>query len=79
MSRAIHEATIEQLIDWSRNHLLHITEVPPPHDWIDGCHGVVTFYRGLLRAINIPVDYEITFCHGMPITDVTCRRASNRR
>jgi hypothetical protein len=40
---------------------------PPPHNWIYGCHGVVTLYRGLLRTINIPVDYRTEFGHAMPV------------
>ncbi|HTX35030.1 MAG TPA: LamG domain-containing protein [Bryobacteraceae bacterium] len=38
-----------------------------PHNWVDGCHGVVTLYRGLLHTVNIPTDYVIEFGHGMPI------------
>ncbi len=106
MIRGNHKTTIEQLINWSRFNLLHITDwtdvsakafegwwdyrgtspasrvlsgtlgpyrpVPPYppamlHNWVDGCHGVVTLYRGLLRTVNIPVDYRIEFGHGMPI------------
>jgi hypothetical protein len=46
-----------------------IPPFPPglPHNWVYGCHGVVTLYRGLLRTINIPTDYVIEFGHGMPI------------
>src|SRR5262249_51810014 len=107
MIRGNHEATIERLIDWSRFHLVHITDWTnnsakafevwwgyrgtspasavlagtlgpykgyppysmdaPNHNWVYGCHGVVTLYRGLLRTINIPTDYRIEFGHGMPI------------
>ena len=42
---------------------------PPglPHNWVEGCHGVVTLYRGLLHTVNIPTDYAIQFGHGMPV------------
>ncbi len=38
-----------------------------PHNWVNGCHGVVTLYQQLLRAINIPVDYKVEFGHAMPV------------
>ena len=46
-----------------------IPPFPPgmPHNWVYGCHGVVTLYQGLLRTVNIPTDYVIEFGHGMPI------------
>jgi hypothetical protein len=46
-----------------------IPPYPPglPRNWVNGCHGVVALYRGLLRTINIPTDYVIEFGHGMPI------------
>jgi len=37
------------------------------HNWVEGCHGVVTLYRGLLQTVNIPTDYVTEFGHGMPI------------
>jgi hypothetical protein len=40
---------------------------PMNHNWVEGCHGVVTLYRGLLQTINIPTDYVVEFGHGMPI------------
>ena len=48
------------------------TPLPPfppgmPHNWVEGCHGVVTLYRGLLHTVNIPTDYVVEFGHGMPI------------
>jgi hypothetical protein len=46
-----------------------IPPYPPalPHNWVFGCHGVVTLYRGMLQTVNIPTDYVVEFGHGMPI------------
>jgi hypothetical protein len=46
-----------------------IPPYPPAliHNWVDGCHGVVTLYRGMLQTVNIPTDYVVEFGHGMPI------------
>lgn len=106
MIRGNHKTTIDELINWSRFNLLHISNwtdisaaafegwwnyrgsspgsavlsgtlgpyrplppFPPAliHNWVQGCHGVVTLYQGLLRTVNIPTDYAIEFGHGMPI------------